>query len=206
MLDLSYRRVSSLAIASAALGIVAFLSFVIPQLAVIVVPAALLLGGIGRRLIGRYEHCGAGWAGVGIVSAALICVSLPLSYVIAYRLEAPFSYTRLDFEKSTKGPDPQLDSFVGERICLKGYISPYHSEEDTSLVLMPHLTESSFRVNKHSVGLVVQLPPGEKWKWTESRIAVFGTLIRKQVRQYDSDPPVITYLLNADGICRSLIR
>lgn len=200
MIDLTYRRVSPFAVASATLGISATLGLLVPQLAVVAIPA-LIAAVVAWQLIHRYEECGNRWMWAGIACAGIVVLSVAGWPFVANWIENPKGYERLNFQSVVKGTQPALDSYIGENICLKGYVYP-----TTQRVMNQSLTLGSDAPSRDFGGdigknyVVVNLPAGETWEWTPSRVVVCGKLLRKRTTEYEPGRFHILYYLQADTI------
>ncbi|MDB5341152.1 MAG: hypothetical protein JWN70_6771 [Planctomycetaceae bacterium] len=179
MPEISYARVSPLAVTSAVCGVA-------PSLGLIVPPLALLsIVGVGTGLaagisIRRYEIGGARLAQLGMIAsvtfAVAVTVLVPLWHFVAFRLEAPSGFLRLNLRELTReGSQKSLDQYLEENVCLKGFALYGKSRGPMSEFC---LSVDGDNLSTKNEVIMVELPPGQTWKWGENGIAVSGTLVR----------------------------
>jgi len=136
-------------------------------------------GWVALNAIRRYELGGAMLARFGLIASVVFGIAGPLNEYVAYRLEVPSGYLRVNFEMAmTKDSAEPLDLYVGEKVSLKGY-ELYGRGVEGQFYLVPHVSRSFGDVVS---GVVVELPPGQTWKRNDNRLTVSGTLVRTKRR------------------------
>ena len=174
MVENSYSRVSQLAVASAATGVASSLGLLLTPLAFLSA-VGVITGFVALSTIRRYEIGGARLArfgiGASLVFGVATWVAMPLWHFVAFRWEAPNGYLRLDYRKVTR--QESLDEYLGENICLKGYALYQRTRNGLSEFVIS--VDGSDLDSTNAV--IVELPAGETWDWTERGIAVSGRLV-----------------------------
>lgn len=120
-----------------------------------------------------------------VLAKASVTSALPLALSVAclsatgiqhwhwYEAEAPADAIRLDFDALTRKQlrIPELRRYIGQRVCLKGYIYPTHERQFSSFLLTPN---GAARRRYRVAGAV--LPHGSTFHWTPGPVAVTGVL------------------------------
>ncbi len=175
MNDLNHKPVSSLAVCSMVFGLIAILGIAIP-----VFLFALLLSvplGIAAIFsIRKHDLNGTLPSILGIVVAMVFAIGTPARHYLEYRFESPLGYQRLDFNSLIASGGIDLDKYLGESICLKGYpMIPRDWKESRLVGLTPD--GNMFRGET----LVVVEISLDEWQLKENQsISVSGTLVRFQ--------------------------
>ena len=172
MIEADLRSVSSLSIAAAIVGglaIGSFLSLALWPLAVVGIVLALLA--IWR--CARYERIGSHAAWAGLVVSSITLIAAPTRFAILYSQEAAPGSLRVHFDSATREGGAGLASFVGQKICLKGYAYPEKSlEESRGFGMTP---AGGNLLKGRSVGVL--LADGQSWNGGSGPVAVSGVLV-----------------------------
>src|SRR5579864_5449301 len=121
--EMTYSRISTLAVVSPICGIASSLGLFIAEVAALSL-IGLATGAVALRSIRKYELFGRGAAVFGTVVSLSVLVATPIWHVAWFRSESLRGYARLDFASMTNEKQRAFESFVGENICLKGYAYP----------------------------------------------------------------------------------
>jgi hypothetical protein len=159
-----YTPVSSTAVASAVCAALSVGGYLFPLLAMAALPA-IVFGIIALVEIRKYGHIGRRLVTVGLPLSLTIAVGTAVLEAALYRSESPDGYRRVDFARN-------LDEYVGERICLKGY-GPWDGSGESQFSLS---FNGSYRDMKNVV--IVELANGDTWESELNGVAVSGRLER----------------------------
>lgn len=176
MPEISYTRVSPFAVISAAAGIATCLSLLVPPLGLLSI-IGVVSGGVALIAIRRYEVGGARLTRLGLMTSVIFGIAGPLWQFVAFRLEAPAGYLRLDFGEVTREQSREsLEQYVEENVCLKGFALYEKSRGPVGEFCLSVDGDNVYVKNP----IIVELPPGQTWKWDDKGIAVSGTLVRSR--------------------------
>jgi hypothetical protein len=195
--DMTYSRISSLALVSAISGAVSSLGLLVPEIAAVSL-IGVATGAVAIRSLRQYELRGRGMAVFGIVVSLFFLSATPIWHAAWFNLESSSGFARLDFASLTKDNQRAFRSLVGQNICLKGYAYPAVSAVNL-FVFTPDGAERSL-----DNMILVQLPAGETWRWQSDPLAASGTLAVNPAAADDSLQP--RYILTNSTIRKSCTR
>lgn len=183
--SINYSAVSSMAVASALLGMMSLLGLIFPLVALFAIPG-ILFGIAAIVAIRRYELNGLRLAKAGLTLSLIFGILSPVWAVtwfeICFRAEAVPGYTRVNFQEimqDRKHAESRLAALVGQNVCFKGYeLDPGREKRDTFRMSCQR-PPSGFGGKADPEDVVqVQLPDGKFREWSNEMIAVSGTLVR----------------------------
>jgi len=196
MAEIKYTPVSSLAVASALLGLMSILGLIFPLVAMFAVPG-VLFGIAAIVAIRRYKLNGLRLAKVGLTLSLIFGIVSPVWAVtwfeICYHAEAVPGYTRINFReimRDRKHSESRQAALVGQNVCFKGYeLDPGREKRDTFRMSCKR-PPSGFggKADPEDV-VLVQLPEGKFWEWRNEMIAVSGTLVRNPAAYGQPEAP-----------------
>jgi hypothetical protein len=181
-----YRAVSTLAVASATLGLASLASFF--EWALLVLPAlGLTLGLVALRRLQtrRDELTGSGLAVAGIAMSALFGVAGASWLSYTYATEVPEWASRVDYEALQPDPDrpreifpPSVAALDGQKIFIKGYVYPGSKNMDNirQFILCRDKGDCCFGGNpKLTDRILVTLNGGLRLSYSQKLFRVAGT-------------------------------
>lgn len=191
MNDASYTPISRAAVASVVLALLSLGGAVFHPLALLAVPG-VVFGFVALHETKKYATGGRRVALCGLTLSALIGIGGPLLEVSFYRSEAPAGYRRLSHPDNLG--ESELDQYIGENVCLKGYALPVGETEVSRFLL----TCNGYSRDPRNP-VVVELADGRLWEMEYGGVAVSGRMELLPTREDDPDMP--RYVLR-DAIVR----
>lgn len=198
MTDPNYSRISSLAVVSGGLGVMAIAGLLVPECAVISL-AGIGCGIAALRAIRQYELGGRALARMGVALSVVFAALTPVWHVTQFQSESLAGYERIEFATLATSADQGLDHRVGQKVCLKGYASWGRLIETTEFEL-----SSSGSNLKSETFVMVELVPGQTWTMHFEAIAVSGVLVPNPAVSTEPNSP--KYLLRQSTIRDSKTR
>jgi hypothetical protein len=165
MKEHAYAPVSLAAVGCLAFAVLALGGFVYLPLTAFTVPAFVfaLIGVRGKKM---YGLAGRRLAQFGLPLSLAIAAGAPLYDAWQFRSEAPAGYRRLSFSND-------LDNYVGQQICLKGYALLTGDTAVDRFVI----TDDGYSRDPNNP-ILVELPDGRLWEMTTDGVAVSGRFER----------------------------
>lgn len=191
--QINYSPVSSMAVASALLGMMSLLGLIFPLVALVAIPG-ILFGIAAIVAIRRYELNGRKLVRLGICLSLVFGILAPVLYEIRFYSEALPGYKRVNFAaimKDRKQSESNLAALVGQNVCLKGYGLLRSRKSELNAFPMSYQRPSygfGSKDNPEEI-VLVKLPEGKFWEWRYEAIAVSGTLIRNPDANRNPEAP-----------------
>ncbi len=179
---MDYRPLSPWAVASLTLAGISVAGFLIPTFSFLTL-LSMMSAIVAVREDRNYEMGGRRIALLGLglsltlgtILTVLLGFVIPAMKIERFQAEAPLGTVRLDFEKVTSinEEEDSLERYMGQRVCLKGYI--LHTDEHEGIRSFALSTDGDARSTSSHVW--VQLTAPLSFRWTPRGHAVTGTLL-----------------------------